>query len=61
MNYLYSIYSLTIAVPFPCPMLNLAPPDTEPDITVFEGLVPRTLPMPAMEERAWQVAPDVYL
>jgi hypothetical protein len=60
-NYTYSIYDLTLVVPFPCPMLIPAPDGAVPDVTVVEGPVPRSLPAPVMKERTWQAAPGLFL
>lgn len=61
MTYTYTIYGLTLRVPFPCPMLSPAPLDTPPDITVVEGAVPSSLPRPIVEEERWQSAPGRFL
>lgn len=61
MTYTYTLYDLTLAVPFPCPMLTPAPTGAKPDVTVVEGLVPRSLPAPVMKERTWQAAPGIFL
>jgi hypothetical protein len=61
MNYTYTLYGLTLTVPFPCPMLVQAPDTAVPDITVVEGPVPRTLDTPIVEDRIWQAAPGLFL
>lgn len=61
MNYIYSLYNITLAVPFPCPMLTLAATGAVPDVTVVEAQVPRNLPVVLMKDRAWQTAPGQFL
>jgi hypothetical protein len=61
MTYAYTIYSLTLQTPFPCPILPLAPAGTTPDVVVSYGRVPRHLPDPVAEGPNWEVAAGCYL
>jgi hypothetical protein len=61
MTYIYTLYDLALAVPFPCPMLPPAPTGIKPDVTVLEGLVPRSLSAPVMKEHTWQASPGLFL
>ena len=61
MTYTYSIYGLTLRLPFPCPVLSLAPDDAAPDITVADGRVPRHLAAPLAEAPSWQAEPYRFL
>jgi len=61
MNHTYTIYDLTLKVPFSCPMLIPAQAGAVPDVTVVEGPVPRSLPSTVMKEPAWQASPGLFL
>lgn len=61
MSYVYELYGLNLSVPFPCTMLNQAPPGSQPDVIVSEGSVPRSLESPAMSDQSWQAAPGLFL
>jgi hypothetical protein len=61
MNYTYSIYGLTMTVPFPCPMLTPVLTDNIPDIRIVEGPVPRSLVKPVVEDQNWQATPGSFL
>jgi hypothetical protein len=61
MTYLYTLYGLTLAVPFPCPMLTIAVDGSEPDVTVVEGPVPYNLTNPIADIDNWQATPGRYL
>ena len=54
MHYNYSVYNLVIRTTFPCPALLPAPDDVEPDVTVVEGEVPRSLEAPLAADTAWE-------
>jgi len=61
MTYIYSLYGLNLAVPFPCSLLVPLPAGVMPDVTVVEGQVPYCLPAPVMKEHTWQTAPGIFL
>lgn len=61
MIYYYRLYDLTLAVPFPCPLLTPAPTDAMPNVIVAEGPVPFSLRSPIMKERTWQATPEQFL
>lgn len=61
MTYIYNLYGLTLAVPFCCPILLLAPSDAVPDVTIIEGTVPRNLEKSVVEDQNWQAAPGHFL
>jgi hypothetical protein len=61
MTYLYTLYGLALAVPFPCPMLTPAPVGTVSDVTVVEGSVPYRLATPQAEFGNWQATPGSFL
>ncbi len=57
----YTVYQLTLRVPFPCPVLPLAPDDAAPDVIVAEGDVPYELARPLAGDKAWQAEPGRFL
>ena len=59
--YTYTAYGLTLSVPFPCPLLALAPAGAMPDVNVADGAVPRTLAAPHAEGNMWQAEPGRFL
>ena len=59
--YTYTVYGLTLSVPFPCPPLALAPAGAIPDVKVADGVVPRTLAAPQAEGNMWQAEPGRFL
>jgi hypothetical protein len=61
MTYTYTLYGITLSVPFPCPALTTAPAGTVPDVAVVEGPVPRTLPESMVDGPNWQASPGVFL
>jgi hypothetical protein len=61
MNYTYIAYELILQVPFPCPILPLAPEDAMPDVIVQEGPVPVRLTAPLAEGEMWQAEVDRFL
>jgi hypothetical protein len=61
MIHAHAAYGLSFHLPFPCPVLPGAAGDTEPDVSVIEGLVPRQLAAPVAEERNWQAEPGRFL
>lgn len=61
MMYMYSLYDLTLAVPFPCPILTPAEVGTFPDVAVVEGPVPRTLAASIVDGPNWQASPGRFL
>jgi len=61
MSYTYTVYGLTLSVPFPCPPLSLAPTGARPDVNVIDGAVPRTLTAPLAEGNMWQAEPGRFL
>lgn len=61
MTHHYTLYGLTLVVPFPCPMLTPAATGTVPDVTIVEGAVPFSLASPKAEIDNWQATPGSYL
>jgi len=61
MPFKYTIYELTLAVPFPCPMLAPAAKDAIADVTIVEGPVPESLDVPIAEGQNWQASPGRFL
>jgi hypothetical protein len=61
MAYTYTIFELTLAVPFPCPMLSLAPIGAVADVEVIEGQVPRNLPEATLKGQNWELAHRIFL
>ena len=61
MTYTYSVYDLTLRVPFPCPPLAQAPEDATPDVVVSDGVVPRALVAPCAQDARWQAEPGRFL
>jgi hypothetical protein len=61
MSYLYTLYELNIAVPFPCPMLIPAPDGAVIDVTIVEGNVPYNLPSAKADVDNWQATPGRFL
>lgn len=61
MTYVYTLYGLTLSVPFPCPILTPAVVETLPDVEVVEGPVPRTLPASTVDGPNWQASPGLFL
>ena len=62
MNYLYTLYGITISVPFPCPMLTASQTEIKPDVTLVLGEVPRNLTGLAMKEGPnWQATHGKFL
>jgi hypothetical protein len=61
LTYTYTIYDLTLNVPFPCPMLTSAPIGVSPDVVVIEGQVPHSLKVPIIKDRSWQAVPGLFL
>ena len=61
MTYLYSLYELNIAVPFPCPLLIPASAGALPDVTIDEGDVPYDLPEAQAKIDNWQATPGRFL
>lgn len=61
MNHLYTLYDLTLSVPFFCPMLPPASTDSTPDIIVAEGAVSGLLDDKKAEGLNWQAAPGRFL
>ena len=57
----YSVYGLTINLPFPCPPLTLAPDGALPDVIFSEGAVPRALAAPHAQGNMWQAEPGRFL
>jgi hypothetical protein len=61
MIYNYSIYGITVSVPFPCSMLVPSPSGVVPDISITEGEVPRRLVSAVLDGPNWQAAPGIFL
>ncbi len=61
MHQSYSIYGLTVRVPFPCASLPPALPTVLPDVCVEEGMVPNILPHALLVGDGWQAAPGCVL
>ena len=61
MIHAYTAYGLTFHLSFPCPILPLAAPDAEPDVTVVDGPVPRQLSAPVAQDQSWQAEPGRFL
>lgn len=61
MTYLYTLYGLTLSVPFPCPILTAAVIGAVPDVVVVEGSVPRSLPSSTVDGPNWQASPGLFL
>jgi hypothetical protein len=61
MIYTYRAYELILRLPFPCPILPLAPEDAVPDVIVKEGSVPAYLTAPLAEDLQWQAEVDRFL
>lgn len=61
MIYNYTIYGISLAVPFPCSMLPQAAGGGIADVVVKEGLVPYNLTNPAAEGKNWQASPGCFL
>ena len=61
MPYAYTVFGLTLRVPFPCPPLTLAPADATPDVMVSDGVVPRALAAPHAQDTLWQAEPGRFL
>jgi hypothetical protein len=57
----YNVYNLTVSVPFPCPLLTIAPEGAPPDVIVSEGTVPRALAAPHAQGNMWQAEPGRFL
>ena len=57
----YTIYDLTISVPFPCPPITPAAADAKPDVIVSDGAVPRAFSSPHAEGPFWQAEPGRFL
>lgn len=52
-NYRYTFYGLIFQVPFPCPMLSVAPPDVPADVTVIYGRVQKKLENAMASDDSW--------
>lgn len=61
MNYTYTLFDLTLSVPFPCPLLTHAPTGTVPDVIMNEGPVPRSLPGSVAKGVGWQATTNSFL
>jgi hypothetical protein len=61
MTHTYTLYGITISVPFPCPVLTAAPAGAVPDVVVVEGPVPRTLAESTVDGPNWQSSPGIFL
>jgi len=67
MTYTYTVYGLTINLPFPCPFLPCIETDATTDVTVTYGPVPRELVGAVASDDSWetgfcwQAAPGRYL
>jgi hypothetical protein len=61
MQNIYSIYGLTVRVPFPCMSLTPAPTDATTDVVVREGPVPCSLVDAPSTGDGWQSAPGRVL
>ncbi len=61
MPYTYSIYGLTLSLPFPCAILAAAQPGSLVDITVLDGQVPPHLEAPIAEAPGWQIEAGRFL
>lgn len=61
MTYTYTLYGLTLSVPFRCTILPLAPANAVPDITIVEGSVPRNLVAPKIAVQNWEADPGCFL
>lgn len=57
----YNLYSITLDVPFQCPILSVAPSDSVPDVTIIEDNVPLSLENAVLEGNNWQAAPGRFL
>lgn len=60
-RYLYSLYGVTVSLPFACFTLPELSGETVPDITVVEGRVPRRLEAPGATGENWEASPGRYL
>lgn len=66
-QYTYTVYGVSLSVPFSCPMLKPAAVGIVPDVTVSYGSVPRELRNPLFRNDdwengyTWQAAPDHLL
>lgn len=54
MTFKYRLYDLILEIPFPCPMLPMAPTDSIPDVILSYGPVPLSLPEATAEGNGWQ-------
>jgi hypothetical protein len=61
MTYSYTVYGLTLGVPFPCPELTPATEDAAVDVVVEYGPVPRRLEPAVVESDRWDVQPGRFL
>ncbi len=52
-NYRYTFYGLIFQLPFPCPILPVAPLDAPPDVTVIYGRVPKILENALASDDSW--------
>lgn len=67
MNRYYTLYGLTVCLPFFCPFLPEAEHDDEPDVVMMHGVVPKELPDALVTHDTWetgfcwQAAPGRFL
>jgi len=61
MTYTYTAYGLVFQLPYPCPILPIAPVDATPDVVAVDGTVPRQLAAPVIEDSWWQAEPQRFL
>ncbi len=57
----YTVYGITVAVPFPCPELTPAEPVGLADVVVRTGTVPRELAGAVVRDERWDAASGVFL
>ncbi|MBI3891828.1 MAG: hypothetical protein HY303_09910 [Candidatus Wallbacteria bacterium] len=61
MTYKHKACGLTLCLPFPCPALPEAREDEATDVTLIEGIVPRTLEGAVAGTTGWEAAPGRFL
>jgi hypothetical protein len=61
MSFAYTVFDLTLRVPFACPPLAPALAGAMPDVVVSSGVVPRSLAAPHAEGPIWQAEPGRFL
>lgn len=61
MSYTYTIYGITLRLPFPCSVLPFASATAVPEVMITEGSVPRFLKEPLIEEKGWQASVGSFL